>query len=1118
MNSYQTVKMIAGFEMKTLLRSWFFRIFAGLSIIGLGIFNVAVFVDASNAPWFYRALPAAIPYADLIILNLGQAIVAVFLASEFMKQDRKNDTVEVIYARSMTNAQYIIGKALGVISVFMILNFIILILGMGFSFLSADSAKGGFEFLFYPILISIPTLVFILGLSFFLMTVLKNQAITFIILLGYIALTIFYLDQKFYHLFDYIAYRVPMMNSMIGGFGNLTEIIIHRSLYFLIGLGLIFFTVFRLNRLPQSKTFRFLPLLFALIFIGSGVYLAAVYVNLKKGIIEEKQQIISLNNKYADNAKVYIDNCNLELEHIEDIIKVKANLQVTNRNNKNIDTLIFSLNPALNISSIEIDNKETEFKRELHLIKIACSKQFEPKSSKQIKLQYEGSINENTHLLDVNLEDYRDNFPLEMFRVRKRFAYLQKNFVCLTSESLWYPISGVTYASNKPAFYQPDFTMFKLKVKTSDDLTAVSQGITTNKETGIFEFNNTYALPKISLLIADYDKYSITVDSVEYAIYSTKGNDFYLEHFTEFKDTMPAIIRELRDEYGTLLNLNYGFDRFSFAEVPIHFALDKHLWSVTSDAVQPEMIFYPEKGIIMEETDFRKREKGFEEKMKENNEEVSPEELQCRIFKRFIRGNLMAPPTEWYQFREVVDKYTYSLIPHYYSQVTQLESEEWPVLNMALEVYLRERNVNNISSYRWFYRGLSAGEKINLELNESSLKELIKKGVEKDEKEDDDYDQLTINDVILAKGDYLFSLFRARYGQEEFNNLLDELIKNNRHKGFSFDDFEASIKSNFKDSIASEIYQWYTQTELPGFLIKELETYKVLDGEYTKYQVRFKIANPEDIDGIITVNIDLDDKSNTRSFTSDEPEQPDFSNKILIPAKSAKDIGIIFPTEPTRMNIFTNISENLPNNLIYEFTGFDELRRVPMLDGAKDYPLFNEMTNENEFIVDNEDEGFKFIQATNESYLKTVINKNKEERYKYDGIHFWNPPAEWKPILRSGFYGKYVRSGMYTKSGEGDRLAQWNADLPSDGYYDVYCSIDKIDIEWDRDKRKTNYNFKIYHNDGIEDITLSDEELEIGWNYMGTFYISPENARVELTNKSIGKMVFADAIKWVKTD
>lgn len=92
------IRTIAHFEMKTLLRSWFFRIFAGLSIISLGIFNIAVFSEASGAPWLYRALPGNIPYINLLILNLGQAIVAIFLASEFLKQDSKNDTVEVIYA------------------------------------------------------------------------------------------------------------------------------------------------------------------------------------------------------------------------------------------------------------------------------------------------------------------------------------------------------------------------------------------------------------------------------------------------------------------------------------------------------------------------------------------------------------------------------------------------------------------------------------------------------------------------------------------------------------------------------------------------------------------------------------------------------------------------------------------------------------------------------------------------------------------------------------------------------------------------------------------------------------------------------------------------------------
>ena len=167
MFSFSTTWTVAKFEMRTLLRGWFFRIFAGLMVLGIGIFSLAVNLENSGAPWMYRALPASVPYANLIILNLGQAIVAIFLASEFLKQDKKNDTVEVIYARSMTNSEYILGKSFGVLLVFFVLNIIILALGVGFSFVSNDGGLSILTYFYYPFLISLPTLVFILGLSFF---------------------------------------------------------------------------------------------------------------------------------------------------------------------------------------------------------------------------------------------------------------------------------------------------------------------------------------------------------------------------------------------------------------------------------------------------------------------------------------------------------------------------------------------------------------------------------------------------------------------------------------------------------------------------------------------------------------------------------------------------------------------------------------------------------------------------------------------------------------------------------------------------------------------------------------------------------------------------------------
>ncbi len=1117
MFSLHALKTIARYEMRTLLRGWFFRIFAGLTILSLGGFNLAVFLAQSGSPWLYRALPASMPYVNLIVLNLGQAIVAVFLASEFLKQDRKNDTVEVIYVRSMTNAEYILGKTFGILAVFFILNLVVLLIGMGFSFISNDAAKGISEFFYYPLLISLPTLIFILGLAFFLMTIFKNQAITFIVILGYIALTIFYLNNQYYHIFDYIAYQVPMFNSSIAGFGNLQEVLIHRGIYLFIGIGMIFFTIFKLQRLPQAKLFSSFPFIIALLCVVVGGLLANKYIVLKKSNVELKQQMISLNNQYVHFPKVKVIDSKIELEHLGEKIKAKVEMQIANFSDQKIDTLLFSLNPSLNITSVLINEVPTNFSRDLQLVKIIPESKIERSKIYNLNIEYAGSINENTHFLDADLENYEDNFSLEIFRIRKRYAYLMEDFVCLTSESLWYPISGVGYSTQDPSLFYPDFTNFHLTVNTKKGLSAISQGRTSELESSTFKFEPEFALPKISLLIGNYNKLSLKVDSINYNIYTIEGNEYFISHFTNLTDSLPGIIRGLKNEYESHIGLEYPFERFTLAEVPIHFALDKHSYSMTSDAIQPEMVFYSEKGVTMEETDFKKRKNRSERQMKRDNEEISPEELQSRIFKRFVRGNFMANSNEWYQYGDVVDRNTYSIFPNYYSFITQLQSPKWPMLDIALGIYLKDRNENAFSASRWFFEGISKGERVNLELKKSSLEELMLNGISEQPTSDEvDEDEIVrLNDVILAKGDNLFSLFNARYGHDEFNNFLNGIIIQNRHQPFSFDSFNKGMQSSFNDTISNEISDWYSKQNLPGFLVKDIETYKVLEGEFTKYQLKFKISNPEDIDGLVTVNVDLD---NQEIREDNNQINVDFAKEIYIPAHSAREVGFVFTTEPNRMNIYTHISENLPNNLIYDFDSFEEIRKVASFDKIQTTALFTNIDEPNEIIVDNEDEGFEFIQTTNKAFLKALVDKNKTQPYKYVGIRYWNPPVEWKSVLRSGFYGKYVRSAMYTSSGGEDRKAVWKAQLEEGAFYDVYCHLEKINIRRRNQTRKSDYHFKVHHADGVEEIHLTDEELENGWNYLGSYFINPENAKVELANKSIGRMVFADAMKWVKNE
>ncbi|MBN2597093.1 MAG: hypothetical protein JXR82_09960 [Marinifilaceae bacterium] len=1114
MISLNTIRTVAKYETRTLLRSWFFRIFAGLSVLFIGIFNVAAFVENSGAPWIYRALPAAIPYANLIILNLGQAIVAVFLASEFLKQDSKNDTVEVIYARSMTNSEYILGKTLGIISVFVILNFIILLMGIGFSFLSKDSSQSAWVVFYYPLLISIPTLVYILGLAFFLMIILKNQAITFIILLGYIALIIFYLNTKFYHLFDYIAYQVPMMNSTIGGFGNLKEVAIHRGIYFFLGIGFILFTISKLNRLPQSKRLVSLPIYLALFSFLIGGLLTKKYIDINISNQEFKNEMIALNNKYIAFPKPEVTTCDINFTHTGEEIAVKVKLEIRNHSGSNLDTLLFSLNPDLKVSSVLQNGKNLDFTRQKHLLKIIPSQYLLKNESTKLDITYNGSIDERTHFLDLNPELTEDNFTAEMFRIRKRFSYLQDNFVCLTSDALWYPIAGVGYASNNPALHSPDFTNYNLKVQTSNNLIPISQGKVIKVEDGVFEFHPESALPKISLLIGDYIKHSIQIDSIEYSIYNIRGNEFFLKHFDVIQDSLPSLIRELKNEYETQIDLEYPFKRFALAEVPIQFALDKHIWSISSDAVQPEIIFYPEKGVVMEETDFKKRKTRFEKRMKRDNEEVSDEELQARIFKRFVRANFMPPATEWYQFNNV-DRNTYSPFPNYYGYSTQMYSREYPALNIALGVYLKEKNAGSQSQNRWQFDGISKEERINLELKKASLTDITKSGIKASKDEDE---QIYLNDIFRVKGIHLFSIFKAKYGEDKFNSLLKNYISENRHRKFSFTSFDSLLIANNGESIQSDVKKWYTTNKLPGFLIKDLQTYKVKEDDHIKYQIRYKISNPESVDGIVSVSIELNDQNRRRNRRNPEEEKPAFTKTIFVPANSALEVGFVFSSQPGRMNVSTHISENLPNSLAYDFSSFDETKKGNFFNDIKECEAFDGILAANEFVVDNEDKGFEYVQVSNKSYLKQWMDNKRITEHEYSRLRTWNPPNEWKNVLRSGFFGKYVRSAVFTKSGQGERSAIWTAELKNSAQYDVYCHIEKIE-QWGRrrgQQKKPDYNFKVYHESGIEEINKSDQELENGWNYLGTFFITPENAKVELNNKSVGSFLFADAIKWVE--
>jgi len=1111
MLSFYNIWTVARYEIKTLLRSWFFRIFAGLTIFILFWMDFA-FMTIGDVPLNFKGLAACIPYMNILFLNTAQAVICVFLASDFLKRDKKLDTTEVVYMRSMTNGDYVMGKTLGIMTVFIALNVIMLLIGLVFNIIATDVAVKPLAYLWYPLLISVPTLIFILGLSFLSMAIIGNQAVTFILLLGYIASTLFFLGDKFHHLFDYMAFRIPMMQSDFVGFGNVFEILIHRSIYLLLGFAAIFATIRLLKRLPQSRVMHGSSGVIAIILTAGAILLGGVYTANIFSENDIRNNIVTLNDKYIKYARVTPIDYNIFLDHRGESIQCKVKVIFTNNNNTPVDKYVFSLNPGLKLQKITRSNYPVDFEQNLQIVLIDPHQNLKTGAKDSLIFHYSGSIEEAACYLDLDEELRESQYRIWMYNIAKRYAFISNDYLLLTPESNWYPTAGVTFSTKKPHTYIHNFSNFKLDVKTTPGLVAVSQGEVTG-ESGHFSFRSEFPLPQISLSIGNYIHKSITADSILFSLYTLKGHDYYSTYVDSIGDTLGAVITEQLHDFENKIELPFPYKRFSIVEVPIQFISYPRIWTRAGEAVQPEIVYLSENGVGVDGADFKQTASRMERWSKRSNEVVTVQQEQTKVLQRFIKSTFFEE-TQMFRFGDEDEptlRNNYTVFPFFYSYVNYLQSDLWPLLNTALESHFSSRLDNTMRQMRRMWLGLTTVEKVNLALLEKNMQDLLK---------DPEYSDLRA-DIIKAKGNYLFSQLEMEIGDMEFTEFLSNLLTEYRFKALPVDELLDVIKNKYDFDFRQTLDKWETAHNLPGYLVTGLKNYSVAKGRRTKYQVKFIVTNQEKNDGIIKIEFRMGSRGRGRGmFRGDVDTVP--PKLISLKAGESKELGFVLDSQPRALLINTLLSQNLPIVITQMFEDFELDKKAALFEGEKLLAEPPVLIEPGTIIVDNEDPGFEIVDVVNESPLKKLLRIKSKKKEKYVGIRSWRTPTNWSATTDAKFYGKYVKSGLYIKPGEGDKKVIWTTPLSERGNYDIYCHYPKIRNRWNRNKGSGNegeYIYRIYHADGVDEALLDKKNAEQGWNFLGTYYLESDTAKVELTNKATSEKIqkiYADAIKWVK--
>jgi len=1172
MEFLHNVSTVAKYEAKTLRRSWFFRIFSLGALFIFTIINIGFFSPIGDESWDMVSISSCLPLFNLYLLNIAQSIVVIFLAADFLKRDKKVDTNEVLYTRSMSNFEYVIGKTWGILRLFLGLDIIILAIGLLMNIISKSMSIDYISYISYLLIICVPTIVFSLGLAFVLMSLLRNQAITFLILLGIAALDMFYLWFRMGSIFDYMAFGVPVFKSAVIGFDNLGFIVNQRLLYFFLGMALVSATILLFNRLPQSKFHRTLTYLFLIVFTaGSAVCGYNVY-SVYSISMDNKSLVIETNRKFENKNFPTTIKASIDFIHKGESFEATANLIIQNDNKDPLSSYIFSLNPSLNVNKITSGGKNLAFTKTNHIIEIDPGRKLDHGQVDSVEISYSGSINESFCYpkYDDNIKETA--YRITLLNVHKRQAFLDNDYVLLTPETHWYPVSALNYYPTNPARIKIDFTSYTLRVKTEKGLVAVSQGKKSyDDQFSIFKPES--PLTGITLAIGNYKSDTLKVDSVNYISYYFPGNNYYKKDLALIKDTLPNLISGIMRELETNFSTKYPFKTLNLVEVPVQFYSFPKNNTQTRAEVQPSMVLLPEKLSTIENAGFYKQFTRQKKRNVRNNQIVTDKELQVRLFNTFVRNAFISG--ENFRFRNGVasnEPTRYRLGPSFYFFKNNFYSSDYPVINAVFESHLQQiSQAGPRTGFSAMLGALSDNDKANLILKESSFKDLLAKNPLGD----------TIRTVLTVKGDWFFNLLRSKAGIEEFKTWFAQYIDDHKFKSVDILQFNADVKDKFGFEFFPYLNDWYNGKEQPGFLIDKVQANEIVVGDRSRYQVTFIASNPEPVAGLFNVSfrtggggqggrggggqgmaINLQGGGGggggggrfNISMQGRGMEAADISKIVLMGPRESKKIGIVLDAQPRAMMINTLFAKNIPGEITKPITEIIKSKSTTKeFSGEELQSTMPSFVEPSDIIVDNEDPGFNIAKRTVVSPLKRLLGVKNREGTTYMQISQWNTPEFWQPVVSANYYGKYIRSSVYTRGGTGDRIITWHAIIKEPGYYDIYCYIGKaVDRMMVRNgagggqgrqgrqggqggggqggpggqagpggpqQAESEYkdmHYKVYHDEGVEDITVDYETAEGGWNSLGRYYLSPDSAKVVLTNKSAGRLVIGDAIKWVK--
>lgn len=1105
MHALHNILGVARYERMLLLRTTRFRILGSVGVALPLLIGIGLAVLEARGIEFSSALGmgAFIPF---YVYSYLQAVVIAFIVGDFRAADERAEIYEVIAGRPISTAELVIGKYLGVVGAMLTLSIAVLLLTVAIQAAKLSLLDSPFTlkpYLIYLLVMTLPALIYMSALTFFLGAVFRQQTAVALLTIAYALAVLFYLGKGYGGIWDFGAFFAPLFYSDMIGLGDLSRVIDQRLFYLALALFFFGLSIERYPRLSQSLAWAWA----GRGMVGVGL-LAAV------GLYQYMESQDESNRAYR--ARLLAEQYRAaalpapQVEHYElDIalagadmpLAAKAQLRLYNYHDSALDTLIFTLNPGLRLRAIE-DSAGTAlaWTRGEAVIRVCAPMAAEAEQT--LTLVYDGDIDrQGFDLLRDEARLEKSKWP---FIKGDLTAWIRDESVFLPPQSGWYPLAGITYHPQQPP--PPSFATAQIAVSVPAGLEVITQGQSGVKEVQGDRVRTTwtvdYPVPLFSLNVGRYEVYRAKVREVDFAIYVHPS---HLRPVRFFADAQEKVVETIDQIFGAMeqeTGLKYPYAQLSLVEVPFLVQWYYEGWEESGGLAQP--------GVLMIEEDVlmgHRFQRDFDARLQrqrgdQDEAQIKKDVLVGAIFQDFLSpegarsGLFRSPLVQLWSFNRGFGGEHADLVSRglpLYMQEDVSSDLRVAMFSSRFGGRMSGGMARMISSMMRSRGGGGRGgpgggmaqpavdsgpawDTLVVEMQQNSLADM-----DKDAQPD------LYRAILKAKSLTIFRVIKSVLGADKFIEAIGAFDEDNKYQQVSFADFEDAVVpegeiGRQKIDVQQLVHDWIYGTHIPGYTLTRATAKKMDDGwGEVVYQVIVRIKNGEPGRGFVEVQaIGREDQG---------------SKAISIEGGQEVEVSMVLFARPFRVMVEPFFAKNqrpivaalsIPEQV---FQGYPK-SYVRVVDDAENF--FSEI------VVDNDDEGFS-------------MPIRRVQRFLRPGLKGDNWQVQQLPFA----FGRYETNFRWKQPGDGAQPAVWTTALPVTGDYDVAYYF--VPSQFGRRfglSLAESFSLSVVHGGVTDTLAMKGETLKGGWNLLGRFHFTKgEEARVELSDQASGRL-YADAVRW----